>query len=251
MLLLPQVTLCCVATTFHEASAAAVARSAQGCHFAAIRFLSDRIPSGLPSGTEYIGIPPFKSLDAYSHFMLKELHRYIETPFVLSVQWDGFIADVAAWENGFLQWDYIGALWPQFDTDKVGNGGFSLRSQHLLQSTAKANLVAMEVEDTSICRDNRRLLESQFKIRFAPPEVAQRFSYEAQRPPNATFGFHGIFNMASHMTPAEHESLWSRMKRDQKDIIPSLQRTIAWLQHQGRWHEATSFQQRLIGLKAA
>lgn len=227
----------------------ALVRSARVCNFGAIRFLSNGIPSNLPQGTEYISIPGLRSTADYSQFVLKELHRHIATPYILLVQWDGFVVDPAAWDNEFLKWDYIGAVWPQFSTHQVGNGGFSLRSRQLLHATASPRIQASDIEDTCICRDNRELLEAHFGIRFAPPELAQKFSYEATRTQKTTFGFHGLFNLESHMAAAEYQALWNVLARSRQSIAATLQRTISWLRYTGRWQEAEHLMHRLTWLE--
>jgi hypothetical protein len=69
-------------------------------------------------------------------FVLHELHHYIDSDFVLLVEWDGYIINPTAWTNEFLNFDYIGAVWGHHkDGFRVGNGGFSLRSRKLLLAT--------------------------------------------------------------------------------------------------------------------
>jgi len=78
----------------------------------------------------------------------------------------------------------------------VGNGGFSLRSKRLLQTVAQPwfQLLPGAAEDDLICRNYRPILEQQHQIRFAPPQLAERFAYERGIPAAPTFGFHGMFN---------------------------------------------------------
>jgi hypothetical protein len=132
----------------------------------------------------------------YTAFMIKQLGSLISTDFALVTQWDGYVINPAAWRDEFLQYDYIGAVWPwKPDQFKVGNGGFSLRSRKLLAITAEPwfALLPNLGEDELICRVYRPILEER-NIRFAPPEVAERFAYERSIPQSPTFGFHGMFN---------------------------------------------------------
>jgi len=57
------------------------------------------------------------------------------------------------------------------------------------------------------------MLESDFGIRFAPPEIAARFAYERARPTAPTFGFHGLFNFPKAM-PAHDWTTWTRTVSD-------------------------------------
>ena len=79
--------------------------------------------------------------------------------------------------DDFLAWDYIGAPWVYKNRpSEVGNGGFSLRSRALLQATMSLPWDGHEPEDAAICRTMRPQLESQFGLKFAPLNLAARFS---------------------------------------------------------------------------
>ncbi|WP_139139276.1 DUF5672 family protein [Sphingobium phenoxybenzoativorans] len=154
----------------------------------------------IPEFLEVIYIPEMKSGSEYSNFIVNYLPDYIDTEFVLVVQWDGFICHPELWTPEFLRYDYIGATWPQFpDGACVGNGGFSLRSKRLLDACRDPEFMFRHPEDVAICRDNRALLEDKYDLRFAPAEIAESFSFERSSPSNPTFGFHGAFNMIEVM----------------------------------------------------
>jgi hypothetical protein len=127
--------------------------------------------------------------------MLKDLADHIDTQHALCVQWDGFIINPAAWTPQFLEFDYIGAVWPHFeDGHDVGNGGFSLRSKRLLELAKKIPYDGSAPEDVVIARVARGALEAK-GIRFAPRKLAQRFAYERTSSTGTEFGFHGAFNL--------------------------------------------------------
>lgn len=85
--------------------------------------------------------------------MIKELNKYIETSYVLIIQYDGFILNPDAWTDEFLEYDYIGAPWWYTDDCNVGNGGFSLRSKKLLEILANDDsILETHPEDHHICR---------------------------------------------------------------------------------------------------
>ena len=147
------------------------------------------------------------SLDAYQEFILKKLPLIVKTPFVLLIQWDGYVLDPTCWLPEFRQYDYIGAkwAWPK-DALTVGNGGFSLRSRKLLEAVARPRFEISRIinkekvhEDEYICRVHRSALENEYGIRFAPETIADRFAYERILPDRPTFGFHGFFNMWRHI----------------------------------------------------
>ncbi len=190
---LEQVTLCCVDCVNHDLAIAALGQCVNKCEFARVMFVTDR--DFALDGVDVLKIPALASRDAYSHFVVKELGRWIGTSHVLLIQWDGFIVNGDAWDDGFLEHDYIGARWGWVtDGHAVGNGGFSLRSKRLLDALADPAIVDIAIEDAAICRTYRPLLEQKHGIRFAPDAVADRFAFEATYPQGLPFGFHGLFN---------------------------------------------------------
>lgn len=137
--------------------------------------------------------PKLGSKEAYSKFILNELHKSVIDDYALIVQHDGYVKNPEAWSDEFLNYDYIGATWWYKDGMNVGNGGFSLRSKKLLELTAKLNFKNYHPEDHAICRTYRKDLEA-YGIKYAPEDVANKFSYEGWNQPgvwNGQFGFHG------------------------------------------------------------
>jgi len=149
------------------------------------------------------------SYQSYNFFMVNRLANYIKTDFVLTVQADGFIINPSCWLDENLQYDYIGAPWFEFGRPStVGNGGFSFRSKKLLEGCQKISTnvdpKSFGNEDSYICRNIKDKLEKDFGIKFAPVELAAKFSVEWNACPEQrhihmqklstydTFGFHGI-----------------------------------------------------------
>jgi hypothetical protein len=148
----------------------------------------------VPADTEVIQVDGLDSIEGYNEFLMKGLHGFIETDFVLIVQWDGFVINAANWLPVFLDYDYIGALWPwQPSGYQVGNGGFSLRSKKLLRALQDSRVVSHHPEDLAIGQTYRDFLEHDCLVRFAPPQIADRFSFE-RHPHAQSFGFHGFYN---------------------------------------------------------
>lgn len=192
---LPGVTLCAIASVNVEATASALRRCLEIADVGACRLLTDAAIAG-GDGIRVVPIGKIRTAAEYSEFLLTELIEHVQTPHCLVIQWDGFIVDAAAWDPEFLQFDYIGAPWPQFtDGREVGNGGFSLRSRKLLEACRDERFQLHHPEDVAICRTNRDLLEKSYDIRFARRPLADRFAFERTVPRESAFGFHGIFNM--------------------------------------------------------
>jgi hypothetical protein len=139
-------------------------------------------------------IPHIGTIEDYSKFIIKDIHEYVQTGYVLIIQYDGFILNPAAWDDKFLQYDYIGAPWYFTDLYNVGNGGFSLRSKRLLSILSQdKHITNVHPEDIHIGRTYREYLEGK-GIRFAPESIAARFSIEGNNKYDHKwenqFGFH-------------------------------------------------------------
>lgn len=195
---LPTVTLCAATSVNLSATIAALRHCLDQINYAECLLFTDVEIKEPDPGIRVVPIAPLSSAGAYSEFMLHSLVEHVRTAHCLVIQWDGFVLDARRWEAVFLDVDYIGAPWPQFGDDQaIGNGGFSLRSRKLLEACRDPDFRNAHPEDVAICRLNRRLLETRHGIRFADRATAARFAFERIAPSEPTFGFHGIFNMAS------------------------------------------------------
>lgn len=192
MIYLGDVTLVCIDCLYYEKSIQAINKSIENIQFREVLFFSDKIFHSKDFHT--IEIEKINSKQQYSEFVFKKLVNYINSDFVLIIQWDGFIINPNKWNNEFLKYDYIGAAWWYKDNFNVGNGGFSLRSKKLLKVLQKQEFNDLHPEDDKICRKYRSQLEK-LNIKFAPEMIATKFSFERNGKYNNfkadTFGFHG------------------------------------------------------------
>ncbi len=235
MLELPQVTLVAVTGVAIPATVRALQKSMEGIRFGEVLLLSsDPPPAPLDPRITWRKIAPLTSRGAYSDYILRELPDHITTDFALCIQWDGYVLDPAGWCGVFLDYDYIGAVWPQFDDgNRVGNGGFSLRSRRLLQAVASLPIPPGAPEDVSICRDFRQRLESEHGVRFAPEDVASRFAFERTVRLGGEFGFHGVFNLVNLLATTEMAALIGGLepgllgKRERRDLIRAALRGLS------------------------
>ena len=203
MLDLSAVTLLCVDTRSPELALWAMKRCMSHAHFANAVLMTElaKVQTLSNDGIEYVQCPGMSSTREYSEVMLRGIAPYVSGTHVLIVQWDGFILHPDLWDSSFLNYDYIGAVWPQLPKTPVGNGGFSLRSKKLLDALHHPDIIIEHPEDLCICVTNRQKLEED-GLRFAPPEVAERFSVE-RTSWHPSFGFHGFFNFANALSEDE------------------------------------------------
>lgn len=196
---LPQVTLCAASSVNLAATIRALEICMAQVDFADVLLCTDSASitklGPVPAPIRVVQVAPMLSSAAYSSFILEKLVDHVQSSHCLVVQWDGHIIDAGRWTPDFLDHDYIGASWPQFDDGhNVGNGGFSLRSRRLMQACRQPDFIAHHPEDLAIGRTNRAMLEAR-GLRFAPRQVADRFAAERAGEPDCSFGYHGVFLM--------------------------------------------------------
>lgn len=205
-LALPQVTLCAVTSVNVLATIRALHHSMTQVNFASCKLFTHADIPLAHDGIEVIKIDCLGTAEAYSKFILKHLADHIDTSHCLIAQWDGHVVDASKWQPAFLDFDYIGARWPQFDDGHdVGNGGFSLRSRRLMEACQSLEFQCSHPEDLAIARVNRRCLE-QLGMRFANGAMADDFSVERKESPLSSFGYHGVWNMPQVIG---HDAFWN------------------------------------------
>ncbi len=151
------------------------------------------------------------TLEDMADFTLTGLHKYITTDLAIIVHWDGYATNPEQWSDEFLEYDYIGAPWPEHmrflkrqadgkvgPHGRVGNGGFSLRSKKWLEAAAKLpKLPRGKSEDVWVSSTQlNHFLKAGCKI--APLAVAMRWSFEypieefPEWKLSDSLGFHGL-----------------------------------------------------------
>lgn len=202
------ITIVVIETSCHELAKEAIDKTIQNVDVKKIVTISDK--EFYSGATNYL-IPCGLSFEKICKIMLKDLTNYVDTEHVLTVQWDGMAYDKSMWDDAFLTYDYIGAPWPFVVTDnKVGNGGFSLRSKKLLDALNKDPRIKLggtfgHSEDAIICQQERCYLEYKYDTKFADVPTASKFSLEIGDYRNS-FGFHGPWNVIRCMD--QKYTLW-------------------------------------------
>ena len=192
---LRNVTILCIDGVEPEKGLKALKYSMKDIDFAKAKLLSHIKPENIPTSIEFVEIEKL-TYESYNSFVLHNLHQYVDTEFCLIIHNDGFVINPHLWDNDFLNYDYIGAPWKPieyFRINRVGNGGFSLRSKKLMDLCKYMD--SHGHEDITISLRYKSALEQHGCI-FAPVEVAMKFSLESRIPEcdfdlNNSFGFHG------------------------------------------------------------
>lgn len=207
MIELPSVTLIVLTSVKIEQNILALRKSISEINFGQVKFISHEKPN-LPNGVTFVQCERLNSIDDFSRYTFLTLHKDIETDFMILIHHDGWIARPNLWTDEFLNFDYIGAPWPYRDTIyttpygehiAVGNGGFRLTSKKFLELPTKLGLnlesdQGFYGDDGNFCCIHR-LKFLQNGIKYAPPEIAAKFSTEIWVDgisQEESFGFHGF-----------------------------------------------------------
>lgn len=194
---LPEVTLCAATSINLKATLRALECCLDQIAFADCLLFTDAEVQPNHPEIRVVPIHKLTSVVDYSDFLLSAVVDRVKTSHCLIVQWDGHVLDASRWRPEFLEYDYIGAVWPHFqDSHNVGNGGFSLRSRRLMEACRDPEFEVSHPEDVAIGRINRKWLESK-GMRFASPALADMFAVERRGNLRESFGYHGVFNMPS------------------------------------------------------
>ena len=180
-----------------EESVKALLYSTRDITFKAVKLIAHYKPDNLPTNIEFIQIPK-QTHSSMNAFHIYELPKYIEADYMLSIHDDGFITNPHLWREEFLDYDYIGAPWPNeapwSQINRVGNGGFVLKSKKFLnlEQTLPYTNANNDVLVTNTYYDYFK----QNGCKYAPVEVAMKFSLEGQISEceynlDNVFGFHG------------------------------------------------------------
>ena len=226
------ITLVIVDTVNHDLARFSIEKTLSTVDCRDVITFSDRL---IIEGAKFIPIRKQISLYDYSEIMTKQLWTYIETDYVLTIQWDGMAVNADLWDEDFLNYDYIGALWKwPTNNQVVGNGGFSLRSRTLIESLRDTRVqlgtpMSGQNEDVAISAEYRNLMESKYGIKYATPNVAAKFSTEnvwAGR----SFGFHGLWNLPRFLSKTEIEYVINHLPKyywADRSKIQSLARSLS------------------------
>lgn len=196
MLKLPNVTLICLTNKDFEGHLEAMEKSCEGIEFGARKIIFDM---------------DCDSIEKWNEKIIKELPNYVQTSHALLIHSDGYVINPHFWSDSWLNYDYIGAVWPlpqdnysyrdeEGNIVRVGNS-VSLRSKKLMDLVATRPMeyhYGNNNEDGQICCWNRKWLESQ-GCKFAPFHEAMSFSKEHHLPEHdalgknfKTFAFHSL-----------------------------------------------------------
>lgn len=191
---LPNVTFIALTGIYYDVEGIqnAIDKSTEGVKFGAVKVIGDQA---------------IDNVDTWNKMIIYDLWKYVDTEFAFLFHGDGYVINPDLWRDEFLDYDYVGAPWPEprwdgefadefGDVYRVGNS-VGLRSRRLMEAPTRYDFkwrpyYGNTHEDGFLCVHNRKRLEA-LDMKFAPLEVAKHFSKEHEVPENKnlkTFAYH-------------------------------------------------------------
>lgn len=203
-----EVTLLAVSSILIPETIRALQKSSEGFRWGAVKLISHERPENLPEDIGFGYCPKIENIMDFNHYVFRDLTEHVETSHCLMIQHHGYVLNYWMWNDFWLDWDYIGAIWPLVPDTYIanngeivrnGNGGFSLRSKKIMDMPRFKDWELLQQrgwynEDGNLTVYRRKeMLEE--GIKYAPAEVSARFSYENPVEENnfgniPTFGYH-------------------------------------------------------------
>ncbi len=222
MLQLPQVTLIAAETRVHGLARITLLECIKRVQFGEVVIYSNDAERIAVPGARYIQVNDWQKKEQAQEFYYTDAAQAAKTSHVLLIEWDAGINDPTMWSDDFLKYDYIGAPWGHgvgrsSQGLDVGNGGFSLWSKRFADFVFKERRSYPIRSDIDVSQKHRPGLERR-GFRYAPKEIALRFSFEGWAHPGGyinpkvapeSFGFHGCFTWPVMLTPGD---LYTRAK---------------------------------------
>lgn len=202
---LPNVTL----IAFDGVNVAQTARVVSHCskliQFGKVLIVTDHPMQVLNHGFQpsEVMMTGFATKNDYMQWEIMHQFHCVQTDYCLFVSHDGMIINPLAWEDEFLNYDYIGAPWPAWWIGKsvigpnlVGNGGFYLTSKRFLKACHDCAAAYRWGFPSDIWRC--QVMYHAFVgmgLKYAPVATAARFSWESTDDGcgnKNSFGYHGF-----------------------------------------------------------
>src|SRR5580765_1752701 len=108
---LENVTLVCIDCFYYGEAISAIKKTLAQIEFAEVLFLTDIEAYSKSFPFKIVKIDKISSKQEYSQFVIKELDKYFDTEFVMIIQHDGWVLNGNAWDDKFLETDFIGSPW--------------------------------------------------------------------------------------------------------------------------------------------
>ncbi len=202
---LPNVTLCTLGSEKYRAeNQAALDYSSSKAEFGAVKNIIQECPN----------------IDEWNRAIVFDLGDYIDTDYAMLIHPDGGVGNPEAWDDKWLDYDYIGSPWPLPTDDfsyrdingtvqRVGNS-ISIRSSKLMRLPKQLGMEwkpfhGFTNEDGYVCVNMRHVFEAN-GCRFAPFEEAVKFGCETLLPEHADlaqdpFAYHRHNNLINEKYP--------------------------------------------------
>lgn len=249
-------TIVIIGNTNHNLMKFALEKTIQCVPYNEILIFCDK-PLDLSQKHNFYKLPIKFDIGDYSLFVTKMLYQYIKTDHCMTIQYDGFAVNQNAWNDDFLNYDYIGPLISprhppmkntllKINTKKsqeilqknewrTGGGGFNIKSKKFLKICNEeeeitgnipvknedlVNMVAL-CDDLDLSYYHDDLFEKH-KIKFAPVGLSLSFAAEVTSSYDFSLGFHGWHNTPLFLNEEELIFYMNKLNRKITDTEKGL-----------------------------
>jgi len=254
------ITISIVGNTNHELMAFAINKTRLAIRHEKIVVFSDK-PLNLQCDYRFVELTNPKNkllLDAdstfgmadYCNLVVKKINNFIDTDYLINIQYDGFAVNNFHWSNRFLNYDFIGPListnhgpvtkglldagtsisknFAHLKDWRTGGGGFSLKSKKFLEICNKYDEIQSFMDtnkdgviwfcdDIALSYFYQPFLKSK-GMKYGSLSDSLNFAVEIATGYDHSLGFHGWYNIGLFLS---EEEIFYYMEHLQRNLHPS------------------------------
>ncbi len=191
------VSLVILETRYHGLATMALQHWTRRINFKEVLVFSDK---NLLPGSKWVPIKPLTDINKdYGDIMVRGMWPFLNSEYMILINWDTLLRDQNLWSAEFFQYDYIGSMWPWQapHNDNPDHCGISWRSERLLQAMRYPAVESVtDAVPYHISHQIEQMMRTKFQIRMAEQDMNRRFVHEISgSDPGNAFSVRGLWNI--------------------------------------------------------
>lgn len=240
------VSLVILETRYHELATMALQHWTRRINFKEVLVFSDK---NLLPGSKWVPVKPLTDINRdYGDIMVRGMWPFINSEYMILINWDTLLRDQNLWSAEFFDYDYIGSMWPWQapHNDNPDHCGISWRSSKLLQAMRYPAVESVtDAVPYHISHQLEQLMRNRFQIRMAEQEMNRRFVHELSgSDASNAFAVRGLWNIIKSFSRDVSESYIVNAPAEMWDDLNGAHELIAALVNRNyidlvQYHAAT------------